>query len=180
MILISKDEPGLFCKVSGVLALNGLNILGAQVYTRSDGLVLDIFKVEGYFEDNLNKEKQDQIKNDIKRALEGKIALDYRIAEKARLYKQSTALKRSTRVEIDNSKSDFYTVVEVHAQDRIGLLYTITKVMFDLNLDIHLAKVSTNVDKVIDVFYVWDIYGQVLTDTEQINDVKMAIKSAIG
>jgi [protein-PII] uridylyltransferase len=123
IVLISKDEPGLFCKVSGVLALNGLNILGAQVFTRNDGLVLDIFKVEGYFNDDLTHEKLSRIKNDIKRALEGKIALDYRIADKAKRYKQSTALKRNTRVEIDNTKSDFYTVVEVHAQDRVGLLY---------------------------------------------------------
>jgi len=52
--------------------------------------------------------------------------------------------------------------------------------MFELNLDIHLAKVSTNVDKVIDVFYVWDTFGQKLSDEEQISDIKHAIVMALS
>jgi len=179
MVVVAKDRPGLFNKISGVLGIHGINILGAQIYTRSDGTALDIFKVAGYFESEVSEDKQDKIRHDIKRALEGKISLDYRVIEKARRYKQNGALKKPAKVEIDNSSSDFYTIIEVHAQDRIGLLYTITKVMHDLNLDIHLAKVSTNVDKVIDVFYVWDIYGQKLDDEEQISDVKKAILMAL-
>ncbi len=180
IILIAGDQPGLFYKVSGALALHGINILGAQIYTRSDGFALDIFKVEGYFEHEISNEKWHKISRDIKRALEGKIALDYRIAEKANRYQSKKALKKPPRVDIDNSSSDFYTIIEVHAQDRIGLLYTITRVMHDLNLDIHLAKVSTNVDKVIDAFYVWDIFGQKLSDEEQINDIKKAILAALN
>jgi len=180
LTLVAKDQPGLFCKVSGVLALHGINILGAQVYTRSDGIALDIFKITGYFEQGVSGDRWDKIERDIKRALEGKISLEYRIAEKAGRYRGNSVFKRPAQVEIDNSSSDFYTIVEVHAEDRIGLLYTITRVMLDLNLDIHLAKVSTNVDKVIDVFYVWDIYGQKLSDEEQIGDVKKAILMALG
>jgi [protein-PII] uridylyltransferase len=149
--------------------------LGAQIYTRSDGMALDIFKVTGYFEHGISEDKQDDIRRDIKRALEGKISLEYRIAEKAKRYLTKGILKGTPNVEVDNASSDFYTIIEVHAEDRIGLLYSITRVMHDLNLDIHLAKVSTNVDKVIDVFYVWDINGQKLYDEEQINDVKRAI-----
>ncbi len=179
VIIIAGDQPGLFYKVSGVLALHGINILGAQIYTRSNGVALDIFKVEGYFEHEISNEKWHNISRDIKRALEGKIALDYRIAEKANRYQPKKALERPPKVDIDNSSSDFYTIIEVHAQDRIGLLYTVTRVMHDLNLDVHLAKVSTNVDKVIDVFYVWDIFGQKLSNEEQINDIKKAILKAL-
>jgi len=180
LTLIAKDRPGLFSKVSGALALNGVNILGAQVYTMSDGTALDIFKVEGYFENSMSEDKLERIRRDIKRALEGKIALEYRIAEKAKNYRGKDVLRKSPEVEINNSSSDFYTIIEVHAQDRIGLLYTITRVMFELNLDIHLAKVSTNVDKVIDVFYVWDTFGQKLSDEEQISDIKHAIVMALS
>lgn len=180
LTLIAKDKPGLFSKVSGALALNGVNILGAQVYTMSDGTALDIFKVEGYFENSISEDKLERIRRDINRALEGKIALEYRIAEKAKNYQGKDVLRKSPAVEINNSSSDFYTIIEVHAQDRIGLLYTITRVMFELDLDIHLAKVSTNVDKVIDVFYVWDTFGQKLSDEEQISDVKRAIVMALS
>jgi [protein-PII] uridylyltransferase len=183
LTLVAADEPGLFCKVSGVLALNGVNILGAQVYTRSDGTALDIFRIASYFDKNVDEDVWDKIKTDIKRALAGKISLEYRVAEKAKRYKGNgvtkQALKKSPEVRIDNTSSDFYTVIEVHAEDRIGLLYSITRVMYDLRLDIHLAKVSTSVDKVVDVFYVWDINGQKLDDAEQIDDVKKAILMAL-
>ena len=181
LTLVAKDHPGLFYKTSGVLALHGINILGTQAYTRSNGVVLDIFKVEDYFKNKhgVGDNRWDKVKKDIERALEGKISLEYRIAEKAKRYKSKEVLKKPSKVEIDNQSSDFYTIIEVHAQDRIGLLYSITRAMHDLSLDIHLAKVSTNVDKVIDVFYVWDIYGQKLDDQEQIQDVKKAILMAI-
>lgn len=179
LILVAKDRPGLFCKVSGVLALHGVSILGAQIYTRSDGLVFDLFKIAGYFDYDISDDIWDGIEQDIKRALEGKISLEHRIIEKAKRYKPKGALKKPPEVKIDNSSSDFYTIIEVHAQDRIGLLYTITRVMHDLNLNIHLAKVSTNVDKVIDVFYVWDVYGQKVSDEGQINDIKRAILVAL-
>lgn len=180
LTVVAHDRPGLFSKVSGALALNGVNILGAQVYTRANGAALDIFKVEGYFEDSINEDKLKKIRLDIKRALDGKIALEYRITEKAKNYQAKDALRKPPEVEINNSSSDFYTIIEVHAQDRVGLLYKITRVMFELNLDIHLAKVSTNVDKVIDVFYVWDTYGQKLSDEEQISDIKRAIIVALN
>jgi len=184
LTLVAPDQPGLFCKVSGVLALNGVNILGAQVYTRSDGVALDIFRIASYFDKNVDEDAWDKIKTDITRALAGKISLEYRVAEKAKRYKGNGmtkhALKKSPEVRIDNTSSDFYTIIEVHAEDRIGLLYTITRVMYDLRLDIHLAKVSTSVDKVVDVFYVWDVNGQKLDDAEQIDDVKKAILMALG
>jgi len=183
LTLAAPDQPGLFSKVSGVLALHGVNILGAQVYTRSDGVALDIFRIAGYFEKTVDEDAWDMIKADITRALEGKISLEYRVAEKAKRYKGSGTAKRAQKifpeVTIDNTSSDFYTVIEVHAEDRIGLLYTITRVMHDLRLDIHLAKVSTSVDKVVDVFYVWDIHGQKLSDAEQIEDIKKAILMAL-
>lgn len=123
LTLVARDRPGLFYKVSGALALHGVNILGAQIYTRSDGMALDIFKIAGYFEHDVSEDKWDKIRHDIKRALEGKISLEYRIVEKAKQYRGKGVLKRSPKVEIDNLSSDFYTIIEVHAEDRIGLLY---------------------------------------------------------
>jgi [protein-PII] uridylyltransferase len=46
------------------------------------------------------------------------------------------------------------TIVEVFTRDRVGVLYAITQTLADLGLDISLAKVSTEGEKVADVFYV--------------------------
>jgi [protein-PII] uridylyltransferase len=175
-LVAAIDQPGLFCKVSGVLALHGVNILSAQVFTRKDGIALEIFRVSSYFDEKIEQAKWQEIETTIKQVLKGKIALDYHLTEKAKSY--SKVLPVSTgqaRVEVDNESSDFYTIIEVFANDRIGLLYKITKAMYDLSLNIYLAKVATNVDQVVDVFYVLDVEGQKITDQQQVKEIKKAI-----
>ena len=49
-----------------------------------------------------------------------------------------------------------FTVIDVYTQDRPGVLYTITRTLSSLGLDIHLSKVATEADRVADVFYVRD------------------------
>ena len=54
----------------------------------------------------------------------------------------------------DNAASDDFTVIEVYTKDRPGVLFTITYWLSKLDYSIHLAKISTDVDQVADVFYV--------------------------
>ena len=63
------------------------------------------------------------------------------------------------RVEVDNDASDFFTVIEVGAPDRLGLLFDITRTFAELQLDVHLAKVATFGGRVVDAFYVRDDLG---------------------
>ena len=62
-------------------------------------------------------------------------------------------------VAVDNDASDFSTVIEVGAPDRLGLLYDITRTFAELDIDVHLAKVATYEGRVIDSFYVRDALG---------------------
>ena len=61
-----------------------------------------------------------------------------------------------TEVEIDNACREHFTVLDVYTQDRVGVLFAITNALYHLGLSIHLAKITTNVDQVLDVFYVTD------------------------
>jgi [protein-PII] uridylyltransferase len=72
-----------------------------------------------------------------------------------------------TTVEIDNQVSERFTVVDVYTQDRVGILFAITNALFHLDLSIHLAKITTNVDAVFDVFYVSDTQGRKIVDPER-------------
>ena len=65
---------------------------------------------------------------------------------------------------IDNETSDRYTIVDVFADDRQGLLHVITNAIFQLGLSMHAARISTRLDQVADVFYVTDPRGQKLSD----------------
>jgi [protein-PII] uridylyltransferase len=73
-----------------------------------------------------------------------------------------------TEVTVDNDSSPYYTLVDVTAPDRVGFLFSITHALFQLDLQIHLAKITTNVDQVLDVFYVTDRGGVKIADPESL------------
>ena len=181
LIVVARDRPGLFSKVSGALALNGINVLAAQIFTRDDGVALEAFRVEGAHDREIEPDRWERVDANLARALAGRISLDLRLAEKRDAYDRPSKGKREPpRVVVDNKVSDFYTVVEVHATDRVGLLYAITRALADMELDIHAAKVATYADDVVDVFYVRDVDGQKVTDQEHMREIERTVLMRIG
>lgn len=110
------------------------------------------------------------------------MALDHRLAEKAARYPSKTPLDRQTetRVVVENGASDALTVIEVHAADRVGLLYTLARTFDDLLLDVRLAKVSTLTDRAVDVFYVADARGHKLVEPDHQREVEHAVLFALS
>ncbi|HJR18278.1 MAG TPA: [protein-PII] uridylyltransferase [Actinomycetota bacterium] len=181
LIVVARDRPGLFSKAAGAIALNGINVLAAQIFTRADGLALEAFRVEGAHEPEIEADRWGRVEANLARALAGRISLDLRLAEKRDAYERPSKGKREPpRVVVDNRVSDFYTVVEVHATDRVGLLYGITRALADMELDIHAAKVATYADDVVDVFYVRDVDGQKVTDPEHMREIERTVLMRIG
>ncbi|HEY8200954.1 MAG TPA: ACT domain-containing protein, partial [Actinomycetota bacterium] len=176
VVVVAPDRPGLFSKVSGVLALHGLNVLTAQIFTRADGVALEVFRVTG------TGERFDRVARDVAKALRGRISLDVRLDEKRQQYAGRVAkgARQAPHVTVDNGISDFYTVIEVHATDRVGLLYAITRALADLELDVHLAKVATYGEDVVDAFYVRDLEGQKVSDPEHVQEIERTILHKLG
>jgi len=77
-----------------------------------------------------------------------------------------------TRIEIDNEVSQEFTVIDIYTQERIGLLYDITKTLFSLGLYIYLARISTKGDEAADVFYIKDIFGDKVVREEKLKTIK--------
>jgi [protein-PII] uridylyltransferase len=179
VLVVTRDRPGLFAKVSGTLALHGLNVLGAEIYTRDDGLALEVFRLAAIGDEERRFER---VREDLAKVLVGRLSLDMRLAEKRRDYRPRVGKgsQAPPRVVIDNQSSDFYTLIDVHAEDRVGLLYAVTKTLADLMLDIHKAKVSTYGQDVVDVFYVRDLDGLKITDPEHAHEVEASILYAVG
>jgi [protein-PII] uridylyltransferase len=180
--VVAHDRPGLFSKVSGAMALNGVNIVAAQGYTRADGLALEVFRCIGEFERKIGPERWERIAEDIRKALKGKLSLELRLAERQEAYGRGVAKGngKPPKVIVDNATSDFLTVVEVHAADRIGLLYDITSVFADLGLDIQVAKIATYGEDVVDVFYVRDLVGQKITDPEHLAEIERTLRRRLA
>ena len=177
----AQDRPGLFSKISGVFTLNNLDILDAQIYTWRNRIALDIFKVKAPPDNLFEDEAWARVRKNLHSALSGDLALDLVLDEKLRAYQSAfkTTASRPDKIIVDNSGSDFFTIIEVYTYDFPGLLYRITDALFRCNLDVWVAKIATKVDQVLDIFYVRDLDGQKVTDLQQVNAIKAAISQVL-
>ena len=80
-----------------------------------------------------------------------------------------------SKIVIDNESSAVYTILEVYTADRIGLLYTITRTLHELQIPISVAKITTKSDRAADAFYIRNEQRGKVTDPEQIEEIKKAL-----
>ena len=179
--LCAKDHPGLFSRIAGVFTLNRINILDAQVFTWRNNIALDIFKVQPPPDPIFETDQWDRTHQNLVRALEGRLDLTARLQSRMNAYRspRPAAMDRPQRIQIDNHTSSFFTIVEVFTEDFPGLLFRITDALFRCQLDVWVAKIATNVDQVVDVFYVRDFDGQKVDDPEQVERIKATIRAAL-
>jgi len=163
LVIVAEDEARLFARVAGVLTLHGIGVLAASAHSDASGWVLDRFTVEP---DPRNAVDWDEVAADIERVLHDPAALEVRIERKLATYqpRATPASGTVTAVRFDDDISANATVIEVHAADRIGLLYRISDAIANAGSDIRSAKVQTMGPHAVDSFYVLDRNGAKLTD----------------
>ncbi|HEU4685603.1 MAG TPA: [protein-PII] uridylyltransferase [Nitrospira sp.] len=174
--------PGIFSKITGVMAASGLQILDAQILTRDDGIVVDSFHVaDPDYQGEPPVERRHTVGERIAAVLKGWEHVDdvLRRGARLRLTRPLPKAPEATEVRIDNETSDFCTIIDVFADDRQGLLHVITNAIFQLGLSIHAARISTRLDQVADVFYVTDQSGRKLSDPGQLERIRAGIEQAI-
>jgi len=178
------DRLGLFSKISGSLSAAGINILSSQSFTRTDGIALDTFYVSDAQGGTLvTRESRERFEEILLKVLTGQpVDLPALIAGQrtARpLYQSHEGERIPTRIEIDNQSSPTRTIVEVETEDRIGLLYTISQVFSELELNIAVAKILTEKGAAVDTFYVADILGLKLEDAPMLKLIERRLHEAI-
>jgi [protein-PII] uridylyltransferase len=183
LLVVSIDRPGLLAKICGVLALHNLTVLNAQIFTWSDATVVDAIEVRST--DGLKFKEKDwaALNHDLD------LAINYRLGLAHRLYQKLSSTfgrrkeligRQESRVIIDNETSDIYTVVEVYAPDRPGQLYHITQCLRDFGINIYKAFIATEVERLIDVFYVLDLQHQKITDREYKDEITQGLLYSIS
>jgi [protein-PII] uridylyltransferase len=180
------DRLGLFSKICGSFASAELNVHNAHIYTRGDHVVLDIFHVSDKHLAAVSEPRAIQTAETmLQRTLTGKEEIDFRkILERVRAARGEIPRIREvtipTLIEFDNEISKSRTVVEVQTEDRIGLLYAMTKTLTDLGLDISFAKISTEKGAAIDSFYVQDQLSHKITDADRLATIKNKLLATIN
>jgi [protein-PII] uridylyltransferase len=181
LILCARDQLGLYASVAGCLTAVGLNILASQVYTMREGLALEIYRLStpsgSAAERRAVWAKLDQTLRDV---LSGRCELDAMVhRQKQPIGRSVTPSRRPPSIEISNQVSDFYTVVDLSANDRMGLLYDLTRIIASHGLEIFLSKATTVLDQVADTFYLKGPDGKKLLDPQAIEALRRDLNDVV-
>jgi [protein-PII] uridylyltransferase len=173
LTVCAYDAYGMFFRTAGTIAAQNLNILRAQVYTAKNGIMIDTFQVTDA--GGMMIEYDDiwtTVINELRDVLMGQRRPNEPVRSP---FVPVISASVPVTVEFDNRTSDTFTIVDISARDRIGLLYRITKALYDLNLDIASAKIVTEGFRVSDAFYVSDLFRMKILDPERLAKIKDAL-----
>ncbi len=175
------DRPGLFAKLTGALASVGLNILAAQIYTRSDGIVLDEFFVAdartGQLADQKVRTRFEKLAHEI---LIGGLDPAKALSSAPNYPPRYRAVGDDaliTSVRFDNEVSEQQTVIDLEAEDRVGLLFQLSYALYEMGIDIVLAKISTERGAAIDTFYVVDRGNKKIREPARLESIAARLRS---
>jgi [protein-PII] uridylyltransferase len=178
------DRAGLFGKITGSLSAAGLNILSAQIFTRTDGIALDTFFVNDARTGNLAaREQHDKFAGLLERVLNGEdVDLPALIARQITnhpVYQAYAGERMATEIYFDNEASELRTLIEIETEDQLGLLYAISQTFAELAVDIAGARIVTERGAAIDSFYVRELDGGKIISPERQKFIEARLREAI-
>ena len=174
LVVCTRDRRQLLAKVCGVLAVNDVDILRADVHTRDDDVVLDLFQVRDAGGDPvLQPHKKARLLEQLESVISGQQkARDLFESYSTNWSRRRTAsIVRTPEIKIENQVSDRFTVIDVDVQDSAGLLYTLTYALGELKLDIHMAIVFTVAERAVDAFYVVNDRGEKILNSQTLDGI---------
>ena len=183
LLIMGDDRPGLLAKFCGVLALHGLRVRSARIFTWPDGTVVDSLEVVPAALREFDEMDWGRVERDLNLAINYRLDVGFRLLEQRQPRPWGPARpvqQAQRRVMLDNQTSGRFTIVEVHAGDSPEILYQLAQTLADFDLTIHQARIATEVEQLIDVFYVRTATGGQLTDPEAMAALQSALLRLIG
>jgi [protein-PII] uridylyltransferase len=181
-ILYTRDVHGLYSNVAGVLTSHLMNILGAHVYTTRDGMALEVYRVATPPGDDYERRLTwDDFLKSLECVLRGEVGVAELLRRRGRPVTALSAPspRQPEAVEISNEESDFYTIVDVLANDRLGLLHDLTRVIAEHGYEVYISKAGKVLDQVSDTFYLKDADGRKISDEGAIDALRRDLLAAI-
>ncbi|HWL43854.1 MAG TPA: [protein-PII] uridylyltransferase [Ilumatobacter sp.] len=185
LVATYRDLPGAFARIAGVLALHGLDIVTARAHSdEHQAGRAPMGACEFRIEVPPHGVDWEPVESDLRRAMAGQLAIESRLAERARTYRRRRAQQAAppgpARVLFLDEASSNATVLEVRCPDRVGMLYRIARAVAAIGLDVRHANVQTVGLDVVDTFYVRDWHNQLVTDPQHRAEIDRAITHAIA
>jgi [protein-PII] uridylyltransferase len=176
----TKDRYGLFSKIAGSMFVSRLNILEAQIHTWGNGIALDTFRVE----DRTGEihRRLEQFTKHLEGILSGELSMKGLLTqqESPNGTLRKVVPRVSPEVKVNNQDSDFFTIVELVGEDRMGVLYELTQALTDHGCDIHFSRISTLGNRIIDVFYVQDSLGEKIEGKDEMATLRQTLLNCLS
>jgi [protein-PII] uridylyltransferase len=181
LTVYTGDHPGLFNKIAAAIAVTGATIVDARINTLMDGMALDTF----WIQDSSGAPVQSatnlsRLAERVELSLSGRFHMKDELAKRAPMPSRTRMFNVPPQVFIDNKASNSHTVIEVNGRDRPGLIYDLTRVLQDLSLQVSSAKVSTFGERVVDVFYVKNLFGTKIDHPEKLRQIRESLLEVLG
>ncbi|WP_018970768.1 [protein-PII] uridylyltransferase [Rubritalea marina] len=185
LVVTTHNRPLLIEKVACALAASQINIIAANVYTRTDGITCDIFHV--CTEDQLpvtNANTKKKVEDTFSELIQQE---DYQ--PEKHLKKKRNFLQRDSsdggipfpvRAFVNNHASQQHTAIEVQALDRIGLLHDLFLEIGKSGLATVHARICTEKGAAVDTIYVNHLDGTKVTDQDEIQKLEYNIQKLVG
>lgn len=179
LMLCTWDRHGLLAKVAGALSALGINILRADVYTRTDAIALDIFRIcerEGSHISSASRLEE------IRFLVEGALSEPPRFASLWACSRHKHFLHSSgdaPTIRFDTVSSPESTVVTLEALDRLGLLHDVLVGFAEANVNVCHALIETRSGMAHDSFYITTQDGEKLTDLTTLEEIRRRISTAV-
>jgi [protein-PII] uridylyltransferase len=177
--VIGSDHPGLFYRIAGGIHLAGGNVIDARIHTTRSGRAIDNFLVQDPLGRPFREGAQmDRIRTSIENALANRVKLLNQLFARPDPRPRTDAFEVRPRVTFDNDASNRFTVIEVNSRDRPALLNRLAYALFDSNLIINSAHVTSYGERAADTFYVTDLLGGKITSSNRIKELERRLLEA--
>jgi [protein-PII] uridylyltransferase len=181
LLILCRDRHGLLAKICGVLSLHNLSVLAAKIFTWPDGTVVDVLDVKPTAAVEFAEQNWQHLEDDLNRAVNYRLDVGFQLHSKLDSQSSRRPVQQPrTDVIIDNAASNQYTVIEVHGGDHLGALYQLTQTLSDFRLSIHRARIATEVEQLIDVFYVTTEDRRKIEDVALLAAINHALLHILG
>ncbi len=150
VLVYTPDVPDLFARICGYFDQSGFSILDAKVHTARNGYALDTFQVVSGDNDDHYRELISMVEAELDRALNSPAAMP--MPSKGRVSRRVKSFPIAPRIDLRPDEKAQRWLLSVSASDRVGLLYSIARILARHDINIQLAKVTTLGERVEDTF----------------------------